>query len=284
MLPLKVHVYRDNAGNDWTNLKQIDVEDVIIIINDLFRNTNSGIQFYITEIDFENNENWRTGIDTQAELFAFFALRRADGELNLHLLDHADIDADGFAITPFIPSTQISNIGAIKWSCFTATQSGDLDYIAKVAAHELGHTLGLLHTHHPGRLLSLASNSDNATISNSCYQEMRDRNHENNFAPFNNEWCRLTNGDLSCEINGDFLCDTEADPNVSSDLVNNGVTSVTDISPCTYFNNSTNADYDADNLGGTWTPPITNIMSYSHTTCQDEFTPMQTGAMWHYIE
>ena len=42
---------------------------------------------------------------------------------------------------------------------------------AATLAHEIGHTLSLLHTHHPGRLPSLIFNETNATISNSCYQE-----------------------------------------------------------------------------------------------------------------
>lgn len=93
-------------------------------------------------------------------------------------------------------------------------------------AHELAHYFDLYHTHEPA---------------------------------FGDE---CTDG-LNCDIAGDLVCDTPADPNVRGD-----------VSPgdCVWNGN------DQPDCGeGPYTPPVRNVMSYSPSTCRDELTPMQTG-------
>ena len=285
LIPLKVHVYRNNAGNVISNLDQVAVETLISQVNALFLNTNSDIQFYITDIEFKNNESNRTGIDNFFETSFMFSSQRVAGALNLHLVRSSNFTGLGYAITPFIPSTQISNINSIKWSCYVETAGNNIPSIASTTAHELGHTLGLLHTHHPGRVISLAFNEENATISNGCYQEMVSRSRENKFV----QGCFATDGDKKCEINGDFLCDTDADPGSGFEDDGNGVTlkevtGINDNPSCSYQNYNFGSDYNEDNDNDAWTPPVHNLMSYSTFTCQNEFTPMQIGQMWYYIE
>lgn len=53
---------------------------------------------------------------------------------------------------------------------------------------------------------------------------------------------------------------------------------------CNYFNNGFGIDYTKDNKGDVWDPPVSNIMSYSHFTCQTDFSRQQIGQMWFFIE
>ena len=158
------------------------------------------------------------------------------------------------------------------------TQNFDPIREGNVLAHELGHTLGLLHTHHPGRVASLAFNEENATIGNGCYQEMRERSRTNQFAA----GCFNTDGKKKCAINGDFLCDTAGDPGQSTETNASGTKTVT--TDCVYLHGGYGNDYLEDNKGDDWTPPTTNIMSYSNRTCRNEFSPQQVGQMWYYID
>jgi len=87
--------------------------------------------------------------------------------------------------------------------------------------HQLGHFFGLVHTHeNPGT-------------------ELVDR--------------------TNCETAGDLLCDTEADPNINSQVNSN----------CQYIYGTT------DSNGHYYTPPIFNFMSLSDNSCRSEFSPMQ---------
>jgi hypothetical protein len=94
----------------------------------------------------------------------------------------------------------------------------------KALIHHMGHFLGLLHTHNGGGELVNRSN---------------------------------------CETAGDFLCDTEADPNLNND--------------CGYAYDQTDAN------GDYYTPPLFNHMSNSSPGCRKEFTPMQYMVMIDYI-
>ena len=94
-------------------------------------------------------------------------------------------------------------------------------------AHEMGHFFGLFHTH--GN-----SNTPGAT----------------------NE---LVNGS-NCDSSGDYICDTPADPVLSSSLVN---------SSCNYTGSSTDSNND------TYIPDPNNIMSYSRKSCRTLFSDEQ---------
>lgn len=74
-------------------------------------------------------------------------------------------------------------------------------------------------------------------------------------------------------MNGDFLCDTAADPELS-DLVH-----TVGNDPCVY--NSANGV--TDNWGEIWTPNTSNIMSYSLLKCYSYFSPLQVGKMNYYF-
>lgn len=94
-------------------------------------------------------------------------------------------------------------------------------------AHELGHFFGLFHTH--GN-----SNTPGATT-------------------------ELVNGS-NCDDSGDFICDTPADPVLSSSNVN---------SSCNYSGSAQDANND------TYNPDAENVMSYSRKSCRTLFSDEQ---------
>ena len=98
--------------------------------------------------------------------------------------------------------------------------------------HEVGHFFALSHTH----------GNNNGTLT----EELVDGSN--------------------CSTTGDFLCDTPADPQLSSNNVN---------AFCTYLGNTTDAN------GDTFVPNPNNIMSYSRKACRTEFSTDQYGSyLW----
>ncbi len=98
-------------------------------------------------------------------------------------------------------------------------------------AHEMGHYLSLYHTHG---------------------------------VDFNQP--ELVNGS-NCEIAGDEICDTPADPNLLGEVDN-----------CTYDGNKKDAN------GDLYQPDVHNIMSYSVPNCRYEFSDGQIARMQYSIE
>ena len=97
--------------------------------------------------------------------------------------------------------------------------------------HEIGHFFSLLHTHGP-------SNSNLTT--------------------------ELVDGS-NCDTDGDFLCDTPADPQLNSGNVT---------PDCVYVGSTVDAN------GDLFAPDVTNIMSYSRKVCRTYFSPQQYARMY----
>ncbi|MBP0904574.1 T9SS type A sorting domain-containing protein [Mariniflexile gromovii] len=99
-------------------------------------------------------------------------------------------------------------------------------------AHEIGHFFSLIHTHGP---------DDKKTT-------------------------ELVNGS-NCDTDGDGICDTPADPKLTTKNVNNF---------CQYIGTETDAN------GATYTPDTNNIMSYSMKGCRSHFTQQQLARMYAF--
>lgn len=102
-------------------------------------------------------------------------------------------------------------------------------------AHELGHFFSLIHTH--------GINNDQRTG-------------------------ELVNGS-NCSSEGDQICDTPADPELTYNNVNNF---------CRYTGTMTDAN------GALYHPDTHNIMSYSMKGCRDHFSKQQLARMYAYFQ
>jgi Pregnancy-associated plasma protein-A len=109
-----------------------------------------------------------------------------------------------------------------------------------VVSHEMGHCLGLLHTHNNGSLLPTTGDEYVDQIA-----------HPGN-----------------CLIAGDCICDTPADPNMEYSV---------------NYPNCEWTDSDEDSDGNPYQPSTTNIMSYTHDECYEEFTVGQGKRMRNAI-
>src|SRR5690606_36074949 len=79
-----------------------------------------------------------------------------------------------------------------------------------------------------------------------------------------------------CEVNGDQLCDTPADPGLFRE---NRVPASYVGNNCTYQSNLDGTD----NWGDQWQPNTNNVMSYSTSTCFENFSILQFGKMSGYV-
>ncbi|WNH09737.1 T9SS type A sorting domain-containing protein [Thalassobellus suaedae] len=100
-------------------------------------------------------------------------------------------------------------------------------------AHEMGHFFSLIHTH-----------------------GLEDTTTE------------LVNGS-NCDTDGDGICDTPADPGLTSANINNF---------CEY------TGYETDANGDKYNPDTNNIMSYSGKACRNHFTPQQLARMYAFYQ
>ncbi|WP_303317472.1 T9SS type A sorting domain-containing protein [Flavivirga abyssicola] len=101
--------------------------------------------------------------------------------------------------------------------------------------HELGHFFSLVHTHGP----------DNSKMTS-----------------------ELVDGS-NCDTDGDGICDTPADPMLSSNTINN-------------FCEFTGIETDAN--GHTFNPDTGNMMSYSRKSCRNHFTDQQLARMYAFYQ
>jgi hypothetical protein len=102
-------------------------------------------------------------------------------------------------------------------------------------AHEMGHCLGLLHTFED------AYGQENVARSGDC---------------------------KDCDGDGDLLCDTQADLNNSSSMINTN---------CNYTGSAT------DDCGAGYLMEETNVMTYGRRSCRDHFTNGQGARARTYV-
>lgn len=281
LVPLNIFIYRDGANDPTSSIAESEARDYVCLVNEIFRNAGTAIQFYTNIVQFEGNEFFNNRISSQLEVYDLWSRKRyipipAGGDgINVHFIryNNAPENNSGKASLPYYPVLPYSNYSLYVRTHLVysdGTRGGKRSPVDNAAtlAHEIGHTLSLLHTHHPGRLPSLIFNETNATISNGCYQESVSRVKSNYW--YNG--CLSTDGLAKCGINGDFLCDTDADPRQS------GL-----VSGCTFIP-PLSGDYRTDNWGDIWIPPTRNVMSYSNSACLNQFSRHQTAIMWRQME
>ena len=244
-VPVKIWITRRDDGTD--GMAESVALTRIEQLNDQFNTAGTNIQFYaLCDIDFIDDDTYHeiqnfNTVDLTVIQDSFYIPEI----INLYFVS-AITDALGFAQRP----DETPNLIAF------VERTAPIG----IVSHEIGHTIGLLHTHYGGRQGHWTSNTTGNPINNGetkkCYQESVDRQKGNGFP------CDFI-GHLKCSINGDFLCDTEADPELS----------LTNVTNCAYSGG------DEDNWNDPWTPDCSNIMSYAPAACLNTFTPMQIAVM-----
>lgn len=248
IIPVKFWVYRDNIGSGGA--QQNDLNTYINTLNT--RYSTASVRFYfIPNISYINNSSLYRNLNVNtSSLNTLFSNNRMIGTLNIHVVETIlNNEAVGVARFP----EDNPNFSLVIASRFPGLS---INEVANVVAHETGHTLGLLHTHHPGMATDRTFNGE----CKKCYQESVSRTQ-------NQPWFCRRNGERSSDVNGDFLRDTEADPILSG--------MVTATSNCTYAYVTNTNFINKDEYGSFWTPAGNNIMSYSIPNCLTAFTPLQ---------
>ncbi len=251
-IPMKIWIYRNDDGTG--NISEQAALDIIDEINLLFVNTN--IQFYpLCDISIINNTTTANSGD-----FSNYTLNnRVENVLNMHLIIN-HIDNPYWAGKGNYPDKDGDSnyLEGNSYSFALRTQGFYSAYgLDNIGAHEIGHTFGIMHTHQ-ARCNGENSNAD----CGDCYQESVSRTKTQG------AFCLSQVGDLKCETNGDRICDTPADPDISDN--------VGPIPNCNYTGGG------QDNWGDSWIPDTNNLMSYSNIRCLTEFSISQIGTMHFY--
>jgi hypothetical protein len=263
MYKIPVHAWKYRGTHpSKPSISNAIIQAYINYVNNFYRNNNVSIMLYLncepTEI---TNNIWYNGVNG-SNYNTMFNQNYEEGTLNIHFVFDSDNNRGRF---PWKPNPYV---------CYIASQSKYNPGDANILVHEIGHALGLLHTHETPR--SNASSNAKAT---GCYQEWVRRGAYNYW--YNG--CLSTSGKKKCEVNGDLLCDTDADPL----LIVPGTPSLTN-NQCEFLRNYPDSDFRFDNEGREWLPPgnnnaLINIMSYASEPCRNQITPMQRGVMYNYV-
>jgi len=231
-----LHIIRESNGTGGRNLA--DVNQAIDNLKNVFNPY--GIDFLIAETNYiDNTSTYESSffgcITLENENCPYYKHSTNCSALDIFILDDDTPSWNG-GISNGIPSLAVIVGGVIN--------NEDV-LLSNILAHEVGHALGLFHTHH-----------------GTCEgDETRDL-----------EICEeLVDGTNCCDC-GDFVCDTDASPRL--DLSATICTPPQQVSSC----NSVDAN------GMPFNPQENNIMSYNPPFCITEFTWEQATRMRYHIE
>ena len=266
-VPIKAWIHsRDNGtGGRPVGL----VEQDVVALNAEFAYSNVPITFYLKcDIGYVANSRFYDQPDQNA-LNDMWGNYRDGQAVNVHFV--------GLGGTS-------GSIGGAQWAGI-ARRSSITDYLfhnpqfhltlsssasATTFAHEMGHALGLLHTHNArdfngGGVLYNTHSGD-------CYQEPVSRTRTQGIT------CISTWGDKKAEVNGDTFIDTPGDP-----VLYDNTGSHISYSPSNarwYYSGALQ-----DRWGDTWVPDVYNMMGYgvqvvTGASQTSTFTPMQSAEMY----
>lgn len=242
----------DVPYNNYTELKKgnsirlkstcnIRIRINIITQDDGFHSV-MGEDMLTSEIDITNTYLDSVGINLSISDFNYIA--------NSYLYDFDDLQEgiDGLASfneSGVIDIYIVSNLLQHGTCAFTTVESIMSNVIvidrtcsnAYNFAHQVGHYLGLIHPHSIGNGVELVDRSN-------------------------------------CEVAGDFLCDTPADPDLTFAIID---------SDCVY-QGMLDPDDELDPNGDRYKPDVELVMSYTTTICGTRFTAQQGMVMKNVID
>ena len=240
---LFVHVIEDDNGNGGVTPAQ--VEETVSMLNDAFNPNDIYFIRDCASYDIENTDYYENGMHRKCEITDEYSPDVAPYNSGMNIYITGDFAAPGGAAE------------SIRSNAFVIGGFANSDMIpysrSSVVAHEMGHCLGLLHTHY-------------ATGSASGYEidcgvDMSDPS----------ACAELVNGDVDNRNNcGDRTFDTPADPNLQNKVA---------LAPlCQYIG------MEQDAAGDYYTPDVGNIMSYSRLSCRDHFSSEQVKDMKGFLD
>lgn len=246
-VPIQAHIVfnTDSTGGFEPYL----IDSVIRLVNQIHTFNNTGIQFYLVcePYRFYDTELAQE-IEDKVDSNRLFALFNSAAAVDVFFVDTVLANANGLARYPN---------DSYPFHTWVLTSRPSLHDIAETLAHELGHCFNLFHTAEANCYLG-AYNYECGR----CKQEAVSRTRGQGL------FCTPV-GNLKCELNGDFLCDTPADP---------GLVPGDNLQNCNFIPSITGDIDDEDKWGDTWTPMVENMMSFGRT-CRTTFTPMQEAVM-----
>lgn len=217
-VPVQLHIIRSTGGAG--GISEVDCIAAFDRMNDYY--IDASVHFFqCAPINFIDDNNYYTYDKSQMD------------DLQM---DHGVIDV----VNIYVAQSVTSSGNAI---CGHAQFPGGLDFVMQSVScmkngstliHEMGHYMGLYHT------------------------------HETSFGD------ESVNGS-DCLSDGDLLCDTPADPRLSgsTNFNNDG---------CIYYGS------DTDENGQSYSPMVSNIMSYASKECRFELTEDQTDRILWTLE
>lgn len=255
-IPVAVKNFYD-AGNP--KIPEAEIERYLNYVNKLYQKNGLYIRLYLRNILDINDAN-KNDVGGSLEANQVMGHLYSDHALNIAFVRKFD-GSSGMAHNPQLPLVK-------KYTCVVRSQHPRIYWDnANTLAHEVGHCLGLSHTHDKGNFKK-----------SRCNQEPVSRTQKAPFTCLN----IFHIGKPLCEYRGDGLCDTDGDPDLGAgDLYN--------YYDCDYYDYTTLSHpyvkYDA--WGSPWLQApkdnaLRNLMSYNKNkdVCRRELTPMQKAIMY----
>jgi len=231
-IPVVLHIFLNN--NESKSRLLLDIKKIIQRLNIIYSDNKTGIQFYLSDIVFvEKQKRLKANYYLEAPFITSSHKNRyAVNVYYVNILEKKFFNKQ----TNFHGTYNSLNKSII--SIRHASQT--------TLAHEIGHFLGLKHPHHNWNKAKRKQESVSRTIQKGFITKK-----------------------TICEINGDELSDTPAEPNLAK---------YTD-DDCNYIGTLTDA------WGQEYHPNTNNIMSYpGNRACRTSFTTMQKAVMLYTAE
>ncbi len=256
-IPLQFWVYNNDAGNAFGVPNDEQIRNEIDAVNEDHRRNRTGIRFYL-RCDGIARVNSSTLQDvlkyfTSTQQSFFLSVK---GAINVHVVRSGGSFYNALSDAIFVNREEIVPPPGIA--------------IRSTLSHEIGHALGLAHTH---------LNWGIPFPFRQRFREPVDRNRTT-FRLFQGGNVR------TCSVTGDLLCDTPADPRLVNPIPADGVVGNFNLPPgCNFFGNQEDiyGDQYANPPAGSRPPDPNNLMTYGDN-CRQDFTREQIAVMIHRLE
>lgn len=238
-IPVVFWVYRDDNGGRGIDEQgdlyeplptDIDIQKLMDVVNHAFGDNDVPMQLYLGGVITVDNSK-RLIVKDRFEKIKMASENRLPGYINIQIYVEGGNEYFWDTNAIFIHRRVFQSSSSIG-----------------TFAHEVGHYFGLLHTHFGHGV--------------PCLREPVTRGEVNAF-------CFNDTNRPRCSITGDLLCDTPADPKMS--------TVPTEYIP--YKNDCKWEYYMTDYFGDRYWPQVSNYMGYGNSGCRKIFTPGQRGIM-----